>query len=77
MTSTGNDDQLQNDNKNRGRTNTIVNLNNKINFENKYNFIVNNYANLSHVKESLQKQKNWTMVFLEPFVLIDLGANFC
>jgi galactitol-specific phosphotransferase system IIB component len=53
-------DHLQNENKNQGLINTIVNHNNKLkNIDNKYNFIVNNYANSSHVKEVIEKQKNW------------------
>jgi hypothetical protein len=47
----GNDEQL-NDNKNQGLINTIVNHNKKIKyFDNKINFIVNNFANATHVKE--------------------------
>lgn len=44
--------QQRNVNKNQGLINTIVNHNNQIKtFENKFNHIVNNYANSSHVKE--------------------------
>ncbi|CAF3349325.1 unnamed protein product [Rotaria socialis] len=56
--STGKEDQQQTNNKNQGLINTLVNHNNKIkNIENIYNFIVNNYANSSHVKEYIEKTK--------------------
>ncbi len=52
------DDHLQNDKKNQGLINTIVNHNNKIkSIENKFNFIINNYANSSHVKEIIEREK--------------------
>jgi hypothetical protein len=58
MISTGNEDQLHSENKNQGLINTIVNHNDKIkNIENKFNLIVNNYANSSHVKEIVEKTK--------------------
>jgi hypothetical protein len=53
----GNDEQL-NENKNQGLINTIVNHNKKIKyFDNKINFIVNNFANATHVKEFVEKTK--------------------
>jgi hypothetical protein len=58
MTSTTSEDQLQKENKNQKLIDTIVNHNNKIkNFENKFNFIINNYAHSSHVKEIVEKTK--------------------
>jgi hypothetical protein len=54
---TGDDEQL-NENKNQGFLNTIVNHNKKIKyFDNKINFIVNNFANASHVRELVEKTK--------------------
>jgi hypothetical protein len=53
-----NDDSIHNENKNQGLINTIVNHNNKIkNIEHKFNLIINNYANSSHVKEVVEKTK--------------------
>jgi hypothetical protein len=52
------DDHIQNENKNQGLINTIVNHNNKLKtIENMFNFIVNNFANSSHVKEVIEKTK--------------------
>jgi hypothetical protein len=52
------DDHIQNENKNQGLTNTIINHNRKIkNIENKFILIVNNFANSSHVKEVIEKTK--------------------
>ena len=46
------EDNQRNENRNQGLINTIVNHNNKLKmFENKYNLVVNNFANSSHVKE--------------------------
>jgi len=58
-TDTANDDQLLNDNRNQGLINSIVNNNDRKikHLENKFNFIVNNYANSSHIKEILEKTK--------------------
>ncbi|CAF2087956.1 unnamed protein product, partial [Rotaria magnacalcarata] len=56
--STGKEDKQQTNNKNQCLVNTLVNHNNNIkNIEDKYNFIVNNYANSSHVKEYIEKTK--------------------
>ncbi len=53
-----NDDHLQSENQNKGLINTIINHNNKIkNIENKFNLIVNNFANSSHVREVVDKTK--------------------
>ena len=53
-----NDDYSRSDNKNQGLINTIVNHNDKIrNIENKFNYIVNNFANSSHIKEVVEKTK--------------------
>lgn len=50
------DDNLHNENKNQGLVNTIVNHNKKIkSTKNKFNLIVNNFVNFSHVKE-IEKQ---------------------
>lgn len=47
-----------NQNKNQGLINTIVNHNNQLkHIVNKFNYIVNNYANTSHVKEISDKTK--------------------
>jgi hypothetical protein len=52
------EDLMRNENKNQGLVNTIVNHNNKLKVvENKINFIINNYANSSHVKEVMEKTK--------------------
>jgi hypothetical protein len=54
---TGDGEQV-NENKNQGLLNTIVNHNKKIKyFDNKINFIVNNFANASHVREYVEKTK--------------------
>jgi hypothetical protein len=46
------EDNQRNENRNQGLINTIVNHNNKLKmFENKFNLVVNNFANSSHVKE--------------------------
>lgn len=51
-------EHLTNENSNKGLINTIVNHNKKIkNIENKFNYIVNNFANSSHVKEVVEKTK--------------------
>jgi hypothetical protein len=43
-------DHLQNEQKNQGLIDTIVNHNNQLkNIDNKFNFIMNNFANSSHV----------------------------
>ncbi len=53
-----NDDHLQSKNQNKGLINTIVNHNNKIeDIENKFNLIVNNFANTSHIREVIDKTK--------------------
>jgi hypothetical protein len=50
---------LKNENTNQGLINTIINHNNKSkNVEHKVNFIVNNYANSSHVKEIVDKTRD-------------------
>ena len=52
------DDHSHTEEKNQGLINTIINHNNKIkHIENKYNFLVNNFANSSHVKEMVEKTK--------------------
>ena len=52
------DDRQENKNQNNGLINTIINHNKKIkNIENKYNYIVNNFANSSHVREVVEKSK--------------------
>ena len=51
-------ERLQNENKNQGLINTIINHNKKIkNIENKFNFVTNNFANSTHVKEVVKKVK--------------------
>jgi hypothetical protein len=53
-----NDDHLQSKNQNRGLINAIINHNNKIkDIENKFNLIVNNFANTSHIREVIDKTK--------------------
>ena len=53
-----NSDHIDNENKNQGLINTIINHNKKIkNIENKYNYVINNFANSSHVKEIVHKTK--------------------
>jgi len=53
-----NDDQLRNENRNQDLINTIVNHNRKTkHFENKINFIINNYTNSSYIKEIVEKTK--------------------
>jgi hypothetical protein len=48
-------DQLDNENYNQGLINTIVNHNSKIkNIENKFNYVVNNFANSNHVEEMIE-----------------------
>ena len=48
----------RNVNKNYGLINTIVNHNNKLkHIENKFNVMINNFANSSHVKEVVEKNK--------------------
>jgi hypothetical protein len=49
-------DNIQNEQKNQGLINTIVNHNNQLkNIDNKFNFIINNFANSSHVKEIIDR----------------------
>lgn len=46
----------RNENKNQGLINTIINHNNKLkHIENKFNLMINNFANSSHVKEVVEK----------------------
>lgn len=52
------EDKQRNENKNQGLINTIVNHNNQLKvFENKFNLVVNNLANSSHVKEVHERTK--------------------
>ncbi len=49
-------DHLQNEQKNQGLINTLINHNNQLkNINNKFNFITNNFANSSHIKEIIEK----------------------
>lgn len=58
-----NDSQM-NENKNQGLINTIINHNNKLkHIENKFNLMINNFANSSHVKEIVEKNSE-----LESFI---------
>lgn len=52
------EDNQRNENRNQGLINTIVNHNNKLKvFENRFNMVVNNFANTSHVKEVHERTK--------------------
>lgn len=49
-------DHLQDEQKNMGLINTIVNHNNQLkSIDNKFNFVINNFANSSHVKEIIER----------------------
>ena len=51
-------EHLHDENKNQGLINTIVNHNKKTKtIENKFNLIINNFANSTHVKEVVNKMK--------------------
>jgi hypothetical protein len=84
------EDNQRNVNRNQGLINTIVNHNNKLNmFDNKFNLVVNNFANSSHVKEvhertnelerlvlgAPQPHKSWRelMLFAIVFLALLLG----
>jgi hypothetical protein len=54
------EDKQRNENKNQGLITTIVNHNNKLKmFENKFNLVVNNFANSSHIKEVHERTKEF------------------
>jgi hypothetical protein len=54
----GKGDHMKNEQKNQGLINTSVNHNNQIkNVDNKINFVINNFANSSHIKEIHEKTK--------------------
>ena len=79
-------EHLKNEQKNQGLINTLINHNNQLKkIDNKFNFIINNFANSSHVKEISEKTKELEMHIGGPpqphrswreFVLVTLVSIF-
>ena len=71
------DNQL-NENRNQGLINTILNHNNKLKmFENKFNLVVNNFANSSHVKEVHERTNELERLIIGAPQPKGKSADFC